>query len=190
MKTGTKVLIVIGAIVLLLVLIIGGTYNGLVNRREEVNGARSEIDNQLKRRSELIPNLVSTVKAYAKHEEEVFANVTEARTKLMNAGSTEAKLEANEEMSAAITRILAIAEAYPELKANENFLNLQHELAGTANRISTAVRDYNKSAQNYNASIKRFPTVIFANMFGFDEVNYYEVPEEQKENPNVGDLFD
>ncbi len=189
MKTGLKILLVIGIIIAILVISFIGTYNGLVSRREEVDAAWSQIDVQLQRRHDLIPNLVATVKEYAAHEEEVFASVAEARSKLAGAASISEMAEADAELSSALSRLLAIAEAYPELKANQNFINLQDELAGTENRIATARRDYNQTARSYNTSIRRFPTNIIAGMFGFESVDYFEASEAGRETPDVGELF-
>jgi LemA protein len=188
-KTGLKILLVIGIIIAILVISFIGTYNGLVSRREEVDAAWSQIDVQLQRRYDLIPNLVATVKEYAAHEEEVFASVAEARSKLAGAASISEMAEADAELSSALSRLLAIAEAYPELKANQNFINLQDELAGTENRIATARRDYNQTARSYNTSIRRFPTNIIAGMFGFESVDYFEASEAGRETPDVGELF-
>ncbi len=189
MKTGLKILLVIGILIAILVISFIGTYNGLVSRREEVDAAWSQIDVQLQRRYDLIPNLVATVKEYAAHEEEVFASVAEARSKLAGAASISEMAEADAELSSALSRLLAIAEAYPELKANQNFINLQDELAGTENRIATARRDYNQTARSYNTSIRRFPTNIIAGMFGFESVDYFEASEAGRETPDVGELF-
>jgi LemA protein len=188
-KTGLKILLVIGILIAILVISFIGTYNGLVSRREEVDAAWSQIDVQLQRRHDLIPNLVATVKEYAAHEEEVFASVAEARSKLAGAASISEMAEADAELSSALSRLLAIAEAYPELKANQNFINLQDELAGTENRIATARRDYNQTARSYNTSIRRFPTNIIAGMFGFESVDYFEASEAGRETPDVGELF-
>ena len=154
-----------------------------------MDAAWSQIDVQLQRRHDLIPNLVATVKEYAAHEEEVFASVAEARSKLAGAASISEMAEADAELSSALSRLLAIAEAYPELKANQNFINLQDELAGTENRIATARRDYNQTARSYNTSIRRFPTNIIAGMFGFESVDYFEASEAGRETPDVGELF-
>lgn len=189
MKTGLKVLLAVVAVIIILVISLIGSYNNLVVKSEDVDAAWSLIDVQLQRRYDLIPNLVATVKEYAAHEEEVFASVAEARSKLAGAGSVSEAAEADAQLSGALSRLLAIAEAYPELKANENFLNLQDELAGTENRIATVRRDYNDAARSYNTSIRRFPTNIIAGMFGFESVDYYEAPETSRENPDVGDLF-
>lgn len=189
MKKGTIILIVVIAIIAIIVMSAIGSYNGLVNKSERVQLKFSQIDTQLQRRSDLIPNLVATVKEYAAHETEVFTNIADARAKLAGAGSIEETAEADAELRSALSRLLAIAEAYPDLKANENFINLQDELAGTENRIATARRDYNNAAQDYNSSIRRFPTNILAGIFGFERVEYFEASEESRENPNVGELF-
>src|SRR5699024_7214468 len=120
---------------------------------------------------------------------EIFTEVAEARSRLMGAGSVEQQAEADAELSGALSRLLAISENYPELRANENFINLQDELAGTENRISTARRDYNETVRSYNTAIRRFPTNIFAGMFNFDSADYFEAEEGATENPDVGELF-
>ena len=190
MKKSAVVLIVIIVIVLILLFSMVGSYNSLVNKSEAVKTAYSQIDNQLQRRNDLIPNLVETVKRYAEHETEVFTNVAEARSKLAGAATISETAEADAQMTGALSRLLALAERYPDLKANTNFIQLQDELAGTENRIATARRDYNEAARVYNTSIRRFPTNIIANIFGFERVDYFEASEEARENPDVGDIFD
>jgi len=185
MKKGTVVLIVIIAVLAIIVLPAIGAYNNLVALSEEVETALSQIDNQLQRRNDLIPNLVNTVKGYASHEEEIFTSIADARSRLIGAGSLEEKAEASEQLSGALSRLLAIAENYPELKANENFKQLSDELAGTENRIATARRDYNNAARKYNTSIRRFPTVIIANLFGFERYEYFEADESARQAPEV-----
>lgn len=189
LKTSTIVLIVLAAVILLLAILSIGSYNGLVDRYEKVEKYKSEIDNQLQRRSDLIPNLVSTVKQYANHESKVFTDIAEARAKLAGANTVAESAEADAQLRTALTNLLAIAEAYPELKANQNFINLQDELAGTENRIANARRDYNNAAKDLNTKIRRFPSNIFANLFGFESVEYFQASADSKENPNVGDLF-
>jgi LemA protein len=189
LKRGTKVLLIIGAIALILIFTGISNYNRLVVMSENVESAWSQIDIQLQRRSDLIPNLVATVKKYAEHEEEVFTSVSDARARLAGAGSVSELAEADAELTGALSRLLAIAESYPELKANENFINLQDELAGTENRISTARRDYNEAARTYNTTRRRFPANIFAGIFGFESVEYFEASEGSRENPDVGNLF-
>ncbi|RBP62114.1 LemA protein [Alkalibaculum bacchi] len=189
MKGSGKILVIIG--ILLVALVLGGigSYNSLVNQRETVNNTLSQIDTQLQRRNDLIPNLVATVQNYAQHEEEVFTAVADARAQLAGATTIEEQAEGDAALSGALSRLLAISENYPELKANTNFLNLQDELAGTENRIANSRRDYNQVAQSYNTKVKRFPTVIFANILGFDSVDYFQADEGATENPDVGELF-
>ena len=180
MKNSMK--IVIGVVVVLILLIMSGigTYNKLVTKNENVKSAFSQIDNQLQRRNDLIPNLVQTVKQYAAHEEEVFTDVADARAKLAGAGTVAEQAEGDAAVTGALSRLLAISENYPELKANQNFIQLQDELAGTENRIAVSRKDYNDVAKDYNKSIKNFPTLIFANILGFDEVNYFEASENSR----------
>lgn len=181
--------IIIFAVIAFFVLLVGGylmvSYNSLVKMDEAVNAAQKEIDNQLQRRYDLIPNYVNTVKGYATHEKELFENIANARAKLGGAGSTQDKLAANQELSGLLSRLLVIVENYPELKANENFLRLQDELAGTENRLANARRRYNEQVKDYNAAIRKFPKNIIAGMFGFEKRDYFEVPEEAKTVPQV-----
>jgi len=188
-KNSTKILIVIGIVAIALIMGSVGMYNNLVTQSESVENSFSQVETQLQRRNDLIPNLVETVQRYADHEEEIFTEVAEARSRLMGAGSVEQQAEADAELSGALSRLLAISENYPELRANENFINLQDELAGTENRISTARRDYNETVRSYNTAIRRFPTNIFAGMFNFDSADYFEAEEGATENPDVGELF-
>ena len=189
MKSGTKVLLIVGIIIVILAISGISSYNNLIGKSEQVDSARSQIDIQLERRSDLVPNLVATVKEYAAHEEEIFTNVAEARSKLAGAGTVSELAEADAELTGALSRLIAIAEDYPDLKANQNFIQLQDELAGTENRIATARRDYNGAAKEFNTSIRRFPANLFAGMFGFETADYFEASEEGRENPDVGDLF-
>ncbi len=189
MKKWMMVVLVIG-IVLVLVAVWGiNGYNGLVAKSEEVQTALSQIDNQLQRRNDLIPNLVETVKKYAAHESEVFTQIAEARAKLAGATTVEGMAQADAEVANALSRLLAIAENYPELKSNENFIQLQDELAGTENRIAVARRDYNEIARDYNTTIRRFPTNIIASLFGFERAGYFEASEDARQAPDVGELF-
>jgi LemA protein len=178
-------LIVIGSIVLILVLFSVSRYNSLVSSSETVQGQWSEIDNQLKRRADLIPNLVNTVKGAASHEKEVIDSVTNARAKLAGAGSPEQKAAANNELSGALSRLMVVVENYPQIKANENFRSLQDQLEGTENRISTARGRYNEAVKEHNSRIKRFPNNIFAGMFGVDAAGYFEVADADKKTPEV-----
>ena len=179
-----SMMIVIG-IVVVLILMVASMYNGLVKLEESVNSGYASIEADLQRRADLIPNLVSTVKQYAKHEKEVFADVTESREKLMGAKTPEDLSEAAAEMTSSLGRLIAIGESYPELKANENFINLQDELAGTENRIAVSRKDYNVLVKKYNASIKTFPKVMLAGMFGFDKKDYFEAKEGAENVPSV-----
>ena len=174
--------IAIGVVVILVFIIIG-MYNGLVRVRNQVKNAWSQIDVQLKRRYDLIPNLVETVKGYTKHERETLEAVTNARNmaqQASNAGVGE-RSKAEGELSSALSRLLAVAEAYPDLKANRNYLALQEELTSTENKISFSRQYYNDSVLNYNNRIQMFPTNVMANMAGFRAEEFFEVtaPEER-----------
>lgn len=176
------------AIVAFIVLLIGGyfmtAYNGLVKMDEGVNGAWADIDNQLQRRNDLIPNYVNTVKGYASHEKELFENIANARSRV-GGGTVPEKMQASNELSGFLGRLLMVVENYPQLKANQNFIRLQDELAGTENRIAVSRRRYNESVKAYNAAIRKFPKNFLASMFGFEKREYFEVPEEAKEVPEV-----
>lgn len=189
MKNSMK--IALGVIVVVILLFVSGigSYNNLVIKSEYVESSLSQIDNQLQRRNDLIPNLVETVKQYAAHEEEIFTDIADARSRLIGANTVEEQAQGDAALSGALSRLLAISENYPDLKANQNFIQLQDELAGTENRIATARRDYNNVAQGYNTTIRRFPTLIYANILGFDKVDYFEADESARENPDVGDIF-
>ena len=183
-----KALIAIGIIVGIIVILVGtfiSSYNGLVSMNEEVDGKLADISVQLERRADLIPNLVSTVKGYASHEKEVIDSITSARDSLVNAETIEEKAEANEELTSALNKLLVIVENYPDLKANSNFVQLQDELAGTENRIAVARNNYNDAVKEYNKAVKSFPKNILANMFGFDEKEYFEAKESSNEVPEV-----
>ncbi len=171
-----KWFIPIGIVVVLAFFLMSG-YNGLVVMNEEVNGKWSQVENQLQRRADLIPNLVETVKGYAAHETEVFTALANARAALAGAGSITETEEANSAMSAGLGRLIAIAEAYPELKSNVNFMALQDELAGTENRIATARMDYNTSVQSFNSKVKSLPTALYAKVLGFSEKDYFEAED-------------
>lgn len=181
MSTGGIVAIVIVAVVILLVVIVAGIYNGLVKLDERVNEAWSDITVQMKYRADLIPNVVETVKGYAKHEKETFQMVTEARTAAMGAKTVKQAAEAENAMQGALSKIFAIAEAYPELKANTNFQTLQTQLQDTEDKIQAARRFYNAGAKDLNTRIKTFPVNIINNMVGhFKKRDYFEVAESEK----------
>lgn len=156
-KKSLTVGIIVAVIVIALIGSIAGSYNNLVKLRENVTSAQSVVETQLQRRADLIPNLVNTVKGYASHEEDVFTAVADARTALSGAKTVDELNSAQSQLDSAVSRLLAIAESYPDLKANENFINLQDELAGTENRISVARQDYNNAAKEYNTKFNRSP---------------------------------
>lgn len=183
MKKG--VIIAVIAAVVVIIAALAGTYNSLIHLEAQTDTKLADVQVQLQRRSDLIPNLVNTVKGYAAHETEVFDAVSEARAKLAGASSAEEINAAEGEMNSALSRLLAISEAYPELKSNENFLSLQDELAGTENRIGVARKDYNEAVQSYNVKIRSFPTNIFAGMFGFEKKTLFEAEESAQSVPEV-----
>jgi LemA protein len=160
-------------------------YNGLVVLRNRIENAWSQIDVQLKRRTDLIPNLLETVKGYASHEKEVFLKVTEARSALVNAQGVHDRAEANNMLTGALKTLFAVAEAYPELKANQNFMMLQEELAGTESKIAYARQFYNDTVLKYDNKREKFPSNIIANMFGFKDREYFEVAEADREPVKV-----
>ena len=189
MSKAAKITLVIIGIVLLIVFsfysFIKGTYNSLVMLDEGVKAAWAQVENQLQRRYDLIPNYVETVKGFAKQEREVFIKVTEARSKVGGAGSIPEKIEANNELSSALSRLLVVVERYPELKSDQNFIRLQDELAGTENRIAVERRRYNETVKIYNIKVRSFPANILAGMFGFEKASFFEVPEAAKAVPTV-----
>ena len=170
-----NLMIVIAALLVIFGLVMSG-YNNLVGMNENINGKWSQIENQLQRRNDLIPNLVNTVKGYAAHESDVFKAVADARAKLGGAKTVQEASQADGELSGALSRLLMVAENYPQLK---------DELAGTENRIAVSRQDYNNAVQEFNASIKQFPTVLYAGILGFSQRDYFEVPESAKAVPQV-----
>lgn len=181
MSSGLIVLIVIIAIVVLLGVLIAGIYNSLVKLDERVNEAWSDITVQMKYRADLIPNVIETVKGYAKHEKETFAMVTEARSAAMGAKTVKQTAEAEKSLQSALGKIFALAEAYPDLKANENFVKLQTQLQDTEDKLQAARRFYNAGAKDLNTRIKTFPVNIVNNMVGhFKARDYFEVEESEK----------
>lgn len=186
MKKGLIILISVIAVIVIIAGIFIGSYNGMVSKREEVESAFSTVSTYLQRRYDLIPNLVNTVKGYSEYEQSTLTAVTEARNALQNAGTTNEKVEASQRLDSAIDIwVNAVTEAYPDLKANEQYRALTDELAGSENRIATARKDYNDKAKDYNTSIKKFPRNIFASIFGFEAYDYFEANEGAQNVPQV-----
>ena len=188
MKKRTKLLVILGVIALVVVILVSSvssTYNSLVSLEANVETKQAQISTQLQRRSDLIPNLVNTVKGYAAHENEVYTAISDARSKLAGADTVEELSEADSQLSSALSRLLVVVENYPQLKASENFIALQDQLEGTENRIATARNDYNAAAKEYNTKIRKFPSNIFAGVFGFEKVDYFEAQEGAEQNPEV-----
>jgi LemA protein len=180
-----KIVIAIIGILVLFAGYSGCKYNALVSANEDIDGAWAQVENVLQRRADLIPNLVETVKGYAAHETEIFTAVADARSRLIGAKGPADAGAANAELSSALGRLLAISERYPDLKANQNFLRLQDELAGTENRIAVERKRYNDRVRDYNKTVKRFPGNIFANLFGFNAREYFQAEESAKVVPKV-----
>jgi LemA family protein len=162
-----------------------GVYNGLVKSRMQTREAWSQIDVQLKRRNDLIPNLIETVKGYAKYEGDTLAKVTQLRQQVAQASSPAEAMAASDALSRQVAGIFAVAENYPDLKANTNFMQLQEELTNTENKISYARQLYNSVTSNYNVKLETFPTNVIAGMFGFKQAEFLQVPEEEKAVPKV-----
>lgn len=179
------ILIVVAVLAVALVGYTVKSYNGLVTLKQEVTQKESDIQTTLQRRADLIPNLVNTVKGYASHEESIMKKVSDARAALVGANNTGDQLAANEQMTSALNRLLAIAENYPDLKANTNFIQLQDELSGTENRITQARRAYNDAVKTYNTKIQRFPTSLIAGIFNFEAFDYFQANEGAQEVPSV-----
>ncbi|HEY2772552.1 MAG TPA: LemA family protein [Candidatus Binatia bacterium] len=163
----------------------GCGYNSLVQTSEAVDSAWGEIQNQLQRRNDLIPNLVATVKGFAQQEKEVLTKVTDARSRVAGAGTPTETMAASNELTGALSRLLVVAENYPQLKSDQNFLHLQDELAGTENRLAVARMRYNEAVQAYDTTLKSFPTNLVAKMTGFGSKPYFEAPESAKAVPEV-----
>jgi len=190
MAEGKKSGLFIGLAVLAAVVVIFGifyinTKNDLVRLDEGINSAWSEIDNQLQRRSDLIPNLVATVKGYAAHEEGVFRGIADARSKLAGARTVEEKAAGYNEMQSALSRLLVVVEQYPDLKANQNFIGLQDELAGTENRLTVARKRYNDGVRDFNTRIRSFPGALMAGGMGGAARPYFEIGEAARQTPQV-----
>lgn len=176
--------IIIGIIVVLALLLIP-QYNGLVQSKENVNEAYAQVQNVVQRRADLIPNLVNTAKGYAKHEEDVFIKVAEARSGVKNAKNPQELAKANDTLTSALSGMNVVVERYPELKSDKQFTQLMDELAGSENRIATERKNYNTVVKSHNQKVKRFPTVIFARLMGFGSEKYFEADASAQKAPEV-----
>lgn len=186
MKKGLIAIIAVVAVVVIIAISLVSSYNGFVDKEEAVKTAQSTISVQLQRRADLIPNFVETVKGYSDYEQSTFTAVTEARAAVLNANGAEEQAEASAQLDSAIDIwVNAVTEAYPELKANSQYIALQDELAGTENRIAVARKDYNDAAAIYNKTVRRFPGSIVAGLFGFEQVEYFEADETANGVPQV-----
>ena len=176
-------------VIVVIIIFLGGTvvhlYNNLVSLRNRVKNSYSQIDVQLKRRNDLIPNLVETVKGYAGHEKEVLEEVTRARSNVMNASSIEETSAADNQLTGALKSLFAVAENYPDLKANSNFQQLQSELSDTEDKIAYARQFYNDVVLKYNNACEQFPSNLFAKMFNFEKAEFFEAPQEERTAPKV-----
>ena len=181
-------LIIMGIVILIILVIVVfviKSYNDLVNGRNRVKNAWSQIDVQLKRRNDLIPNIVETVKGYAGHEKSTFEEVTKARSSIANATTVEEVAQADNQLTGALKSLFAVAEAYPELKANQNFIELQQELSDTEDKISYSRQFYNDTVLKYNNLCEQFPSNIIAGLFGFKQSEFFEAHESDRAVPNV-----
>lgn len=173
------------AMMVIAMAISGCGYNSMVSMREDVDAKWAQVQNQLQRRNDLIPNLVETAKGYAQHEKDVFEAVANARSRLLAAGTRDDQIEAANQVTGALGRLLALSEKYPDLKANEQFNRLSDELSGTENRIATERMRYNDTVKDYNAYIKGFPRMLYAGAFGFTAQRYFEAAPEAQQVPKV-----
>ncbi len=186
-----KIIWILAPVIIILIIAVSlfswymNTRNQLVVLEENISAAWAEVDNQLQRRSDLIPNVVSTVKGFASHESEVFTNIANARSKLAGATTVGEKAEGYNQMESALSRLLVVVENYPQLKADQNFIRLQDELAGTENRLAVARKRYNDGVRDFNARIRMFPSSIIAGNMGLEKKEYFEVSETAKEVPKV-----
>lgn len=189
MSKGLKITLIVVGVILLIGLMtfswLRKGYDNVISMDENVKASWAQVENQLKRRYDLIPNLVETVKGYATHEKELFENIANARTKYFQAGSVKDKVQASNQLEGFLSRLLVLREAYPDLKANESFLKLQDSLEGTENRIAVERKRYNESVQLLNTYIRTFFGRFFATFAGVSSAEYYEIPEAEKEAPRV-----
>ncbi|WP_394237625.1 LemA family protein [Niallia oryzisoli] len=176
---------IIALVIIMIGVMLVPSYNGFVNLEENVDQSYAQIENQLQRRLDLIPNLVNTVKGYAAHEEDVLTEISDARARLAGAKSPEEEATANTEITSALSRLLVVVENYPDLKADQQFIQLMDELSGTENRISVARKDYNDQVAEYNKKVKNFPGMIVANITGFDEKEYFGADPSAQQAPEV-----
>ena len=185
-KKGFIILGIIVAVVVILIASVAGSYNSLVNKEMKVESAQADIQTQLQRRADLIPNFVATVKGYTDYEQSTYQAVTEARAAVGRAQGAQEQAEASARLDGAISLwVNAVTEAYPDLKANEQYRALQDELAGTENRVATARKDYNDAVKDYNAAVRRFPMNIFAGLFGFEKAEFFEADADAQDVPQV-----
>ena len=175
---------VVAVVILAIIILVISVFNGFVSKRNRVQDAWAQIDVQLKRRYDLIPNLINAVKGYMTYEKSVLTQVTQLRTSIMN-GNTAAKADANNQLSQALKSIFAVAENYPDLKASQNFMNLQQQLMDTEDKIAFVRTSYNDYVLDYNNALQEFPGNVFAPKFGFKKAEFFQAPEEQKENVKV-----
>ncbi len=189
MDSKKKTLLIVLAVIVVLVIALysffAGNYNKFVKMDVGIKAAWSQVENQLQRRYDLIPNLVETVKGYAKQEKDVLVEVTNARSKVGGAGTVPDKIAANNQLSGALSRLMVVVERYPDLKSNQNFMKLQDELAGTENRIAVERMRYNEAVKIFNEAIRSFPANILAGMYGFKEAAFFEAPKDAKVAPKI-----
>ncbi|UKS56507.1 LemA family protein [Exiguobacterium acetylicum] len=185
-RSGSKLPLIIGVVVVAVIAFLAiGQYNSLVNVEEDVSNKWSQVDNQIKRRADLIPNLVETVKGVAGQEEKVYGKVAEAQAGLARAASTEQRIEADQQVTSSLRGLIALQTTYPELKSSERFQSLMDTLEGTENRLGIARKDYNDAVTLYNKKRRSFPTTLYASEFGFEKKPYYEISDSDRENPTV-----
>jgi LemA protein len=185
MKKGLLALVGVGVVVAIVAMSLVGLYNDLVRLDTDVEAKWAQIDNQLKRRADLIPNLVETVKGFAAQEKSIMTEIADARARLAGAASPAEAAAADAELTGALGRLLVIVENYPDLKSNQTFQDLMYELTGTENRIAVARKDYNEVVQTFNVRVRSFPANLIAPMFGFEQAEFFEISESDKETPNV-----
>ncbi|KGR82812.1 LemA family protein [Lysinibacillus odysseyi 34hs-1 = NBRC 100172] len=185
MSSAMVIIIAIIVLIGIALLLIVPKYNSLVNGEEQIEASWSQVENQLQRRFDLIPNLVQTVKGYAAHEEEVFTQIADARTRYGGAATVDEAAQANNELTSALSRLLVVVENYPQLKADVQFTQLMDELSGTENRLTVARQDYNEEVKAFNSDVRSFPGNLIAGMFGFEKKEYFEASNGAEKAPSV-----